>query len=322
MILILSKANDLTTSTVLKWLYNFKQEFVRINGENTVTDFHFALNENEQAYLHYKDLSINLEKIQSFWYRRGKVNLEKYTKDKIQDDPQIEKVIHESIINEMQILEDYFYQNLKGKKSIGSYDRRGVNKLTTLNTAREIGLKIPQTIITTDKKKVAAFLKKHQAIITKPIHEVPINLVYGKKLLVYTSEIHKENLAQLPDIFFPSLFQEKINKKYELRIFYLNGKCYGTAIFSQLDEQTSVDLRNYNMQKPNRRIPFNIPDEIEEKLMLLMNKLELNCGSIDLIVTTDNEFVFLEVNPIGQFGFTSVVGNFQLEKEIAKYLSS
>ena len=51
-----------------------------------------------------------------------------------------------------------------------------------------------------------------------------------------------------------------------------------------------------------------------------MDLLNLDCGSIDMILTPKNEYVFLEVNPIGQFGMTSYPCNFQLEKRIAEIL--
>ncbi len=54
------------------------------------------------------------------------------------------------------------------------------------------------------------------------------------------------DIEKLPDTFSPSLIQGYVEKKYELRIFYLNGECFASAIFSQLDEQTKIDFRNYN----------------------------------------------------------------------------
>jgi hypothetical protein len=46
----------------------------------------------------------------------------------------------------------------------------------------------------------------------------------------------------------------------------------------------------------------------------------MNCGSLDLIYSIDNEFVFLEVNPVGQFGMVSKPCNYNLEKILAKEL--
>ena len=53
-----------------------------------------------------------------------------------------------------------------------------------------------------------------------------------------------------------------------------------------------------------------------------MQKLDMNSGSIDMVVTKDKRYVFLEVNPIGQFKQVSYPCNYYLEKEVAKYLSN
>ena len=92
------------------------------------------------------------------------------------------------------------------------------------------------------------------------------------------------------------------------------------AIFSQNDEQTQLDYRNYNRVKPNRNIPYILPKDIETKLQKLMDKLDLNTGSIDMMVTTEGEYVFLEVNPTGQFGWVSENCNYYLEEKIAHCL--
>ncbi|MEM9261789.1 MAG: grasp-with-spasm system ATP-grasp peptide maturase, partial [Bacteroidota bacterium] len=57
-----------------------------------------------------------------------------------------------------------------------------------------------------------------------------------------------------------------------------------------------------------------------EKLELLMRKLELNTGSIDLMVSEEGEYYFLEVNPGGQFSAPSERANFNLEKRVAETL--
>jgi len=92
------------------------------------------------------------------------------------------------------------------------------------------------------------------------------------------------------------------------------------AIFSQNDEQTKTDFRVYNYDKPNRCVPFKLPVEIENKLNKLMKILDFESGSIDIIYGTDNNFYFLEINPIGQIGMVSYPCNYMLEKEIAREL--
>lgn len=111
-------------------------------------------------------------------------------------------------------------------------------------------------------------------------------------------------------------------KKIELRVFYLKGELFSMAIFSQNDINTKLDFRNYNDEKPNRMVPYNLPDAAASKVKLFMQKINLNSGSLDLILTNDNEYVFLEVNPAGQYGMVDVACNYGLDKLIAKYLAN
>lgn len=101
----------------------------------------------------------------------------------------------------------------------------------------------------------------------------------------------------------------------------MKGKCYTSAIFSQRDEKTKIDFRNYNYQKPNRVSVYKLPQKVENKIVAFMNKIEMDSGSLDIIVTPQKEYYFLEVNPVGQFFQVSHPCNFYLEKEVAKYLS-
>jgi glutathione synthase/RimK-type ligase-like ATP-grasp enzyme len=127
-------------------------------------------------------------------------------------------------------------------------------------------------------------------------------------------------IEELPLNFHPTLFQEYIEKVFEIRSFYLNGLFYSSAIMSQNDRQTQIDFRNYNHTKPNRTPPYKLPNELENKLQKLMFDLNLNSGSIDLLVDKYGNYVFLEVNPIGQFAQVSKPCNYYLEEMIANSL--
>jgi len=81
-----------------------------------------------------------------------------------------------------------------------------------------------------------------------------------------------------------------------------------------------IDFRLYNKENPARRVPFKLEKEIENRLSYFMKIENLNCGSFDLIVDKNGGFVFLEVNPVGQFGMVSYPCNYKLEKRIAEFL--
>lgn len=94
------------------------------------------------------------------------------------------------------------------------------------------------------------------------------------------------------------------------------------AIFSQENEKTRIDYRNYDREKPNRCVPYHLSDDIQSKLSAFMNLIDMNCGSIDMIYSPDGDYIFLEVNPVGQFHWLDKNCNYFLEREIAKCLSN
>lgn len=93
------------------------------------------------------------------------------------------------------------------------------------------------------------------------------------------------------------------------------------AIFSQMEETAAVDFRANENKSKVRKVPFLLPKQQEEKLHQLMQSLGLNTGSIDIIQAKDGDFYFLEVNPAGQIGMTSIPCNYYLEKHIAEFLA-
>ena len=93
------------------------------------------------------------------------------------------------------------------------------------------------------------------------------------------------------------------------------------ASLANFDTTTVVDFRKHtDQEKPQRKVPYNLPNHVKKGLIQLMNELELNTGSIDILVDEDNNYIFLEVNPVGQFGMTSVPCNYYLERKLAKIL--
>jgi ATP-GRASP peptide maturase of grasp-with-spasm system len=223
---------------------------------------------------------------------------------------------------ELSLVSGSFFNLFSKKKWLTKPEALKVNKLDVLNLAKSVGFNVPDTIVTNSREICLCFLKKHEHIITKCISDAGYFKAYDQYHVLYTSQVGKTDLDNAPEYFYPSLFQKFIKKKYELRVFFLNDQCYAMAIFSQKNDKTKVDFRRYDNSAPNRTVPYKLPKSLQRKIISLMKRLCLNTGSIDLLVSSDNEYVFLEVNPVGQFGMVSKPCNFGLENIIAKYLIS
>jgi ATP-GRASP peptide maturase of grasp-with-spasm system len=322
MIVIFSEESDTSTTEVMDWLYMFETEnILRINSDSNIVNClsYFNLNRN-QAILQINDKIINLSEIKSIWYRRG-VFIEK--SQILTDLTHIEipnRDIQIFLLNESHVISEYVNSILQKKRTIGTYFNRTLNKLLVLDLAKKVGLKIPDTYILTNTN-MKSILDSNN-FITKALSDSFFAKTDKKFFTNFTSEIDDFDEKHIKENCFPSLIQKRIEKKFDLRTFFLNGKFYTMAIFSQLDKKTQVDFRKYNYDKPNRCVPFNLPIVVGKKIKVLFKKLRLNTGSLDLIYSNNNEYIFLEINPVGQFGMVSKPCNYYLEEKIAIYLCS
>ena len=327
-ILLLSRQDDGSTREVAEWLFALQKNFIRLNADDKKNRF---LNCDIQAHkftflFNNKPCTFLVSDIKSAWFRRSG-----FSKESLVDGKGLNNLFHkpsffasEHLKEEAQEIFEFIYYLLQSKpqlKNIGNPFYNAVNKLIVLNLARSLGLKIPLTHIVSSKKELKTFTKKNTRLITKSIGNGVYRFTDEYGYYSYTERVTPEFIDTLPDNYFPSLVQGEIVKKYELRIFYLERKFYSMAIFSGEFEATAIDNRK-NFETPSlpRRVPYLLPKSIEKYLSLLMKKLKLNTGSIDMIVTREKEFYFLEVNPIGQFGMVSEPCNYYLEKKIAQAL--
>lgn len=318
-ILIISESFESTTDEVLEWLLLEKTQVIRINKEDEIEIKQIDLSNNE-IIIEKKGQVIDLREISTFWYRRGYLN-NLYLKENYSENKQLENHIKSFMNKEWVISQNYIIKQLEKKKHIGNFFLSSVNKLNYLVLAKKCGLEIPFTIISDDIMELHEYLSEMK-LITKTISETDVFHDEYMHLQLYTSEIAKELLDKKESNIFPSLIQEKIDKWIELRIFFIKDRFYSMAIFSQHNSKTEIDYRHYEFENMNRMVPYRLPMTIEKKLIKFIKKSGLNTGSIDMIISQNRKYVFLEVNPVGNIEMISKTCNFPIEKEIAKYLAN
>lgn len=312
---IQSESNDLSTDDVLAWIKYLDKnaEVVKYFDDIILQDICLELN-NEQKIININGNKI--DNLDSFWYRRGQFKRMPILEQKNKEF--YNKIDIESIAPAIDYLSTYLV-NLQ----INKFEDNFSNKLKMLEVASNCGLLIPNTLVTNDLTKLTEFVKSNVAVITKPIKNPFINFNLNNYLLKFNTH---SKLITYDDVFNSnrkfslSFFQQYIDKKVEIRSFYLNGIFRSMAIFSQQNEKTKIDFRNYDRIRPNRCVPYQLPKSLERKLVKFMNKMDIVSGSFDIILTPKNEYVFLEVNPIGQFQWLSVNCNYFIERDIANQL--
>lgn len=315
---IQSEKDDTSTDDVLSWVKHFSNN----KKVNLIFDY-FSIDNIaltiSNLKTEYKLNGISINSYDSYWYRRGilkyedkKLNYNLNLKDKI-------------IKHNLTPVIDFVNLNNISAVKINKFIDNDILKLLQYKVSVELDIKIPNTYILSNKKDLEEIFHVNEKVVLKGIKYPSMEIKVNDKIIQANSKtkiITKNNFKEFPEKFIPSLFQEYVEKEFEIRSFYLDGIFKSMAIFSQQNEKTKIDFRNYDLERPNRTVTYKLPKMVEAKYDKLMRMLDINCGSFDIIYTPSGEYVFLEVNPIGQFQWLSKNCNYYLERLIAKTLTT
>ena len=319
MLLIFLNSDENGVVNVCRWLSYLNKEYILI-CENDVIEFIYTSLEADSFIIKINNRIIESSCIEGIWFRKIPFNLTEESSRLIIGNPTLDAVFKTYINLELSTLSEYLnILSHESMKTVGSSQTIYVNKLLQLHYAKKVGIKIPQTEILTDLGKFSEKFGNSTAI-TKGIYDTFIFNTGAYSGSSRISQIQAEDVDKWDvKTLRPSLFQAYVEKLFEIRSFFFKEKFYSMAIFSQANEKTKIDFRNYDMDKPNRMVPFILPECIEEKLKSIARYLLIDTGSFDLIYGLDDEIYFLEVNPVGQFDFVSGMCNYNIEKVITKY---
>jgi hypothetical protein len=320
MILIFTEEISYSAKYVTRHLHRLNQKFeVFLNTD--VIEFKYEINNTHSNIQIYKNGCniCSLNEVTTVWAHRSPINVSNkiYNLKTIEERQYINRNI-ETQINSIK----YYLEN---KKCLGKFEFYNFNKIVFLEVCKELNLKIPTTLISTSKDELISFYNNQkQEIIVKSLAR---NFTYrnekGDDFEVWqkgvTKQIDIKSIEQLPIFFDLSLFQEKLNKKYELRILYINQVFFGQIIFSQSLEVSKLDYRQ-GIGSKMRQCNFELDEKLKFDIKRLMIRLGLNMGCIDVVVDENDDYVFLEVNPSGIFTDMMDNCNYDMHYEIVKFL--
>jgi glutathione synthase/RimK-type ligase-like ATP-grasp enzyme len=175
--------------------------------------------------------------------------------------------------------------------------RRGEVKALQLALASRAGLKTPQTLISNDPARAAAFVGAlgDAECAIKPLMAVGVTDERGYRLPLTTTLPRGHSLDGVA--LASTMFQPYVDKAFELRCVVIGDRIFAAKMDSQASEDSRLDWRGGN---PDHEV-FTLPEHVEASIHRLMDSFELNFASLDMIVTPEGEYVFLELNPNGQW---------------------
>jgi MvdC family ATP-grasp ribosomal peptide maturase len=245
--------------------------------------------------LEYGTHSISTEQVQAVWMRRIW-------------EPELSQELapqyRQACIRESQATLDGFWDSLKEAKWVDDLERINYasNKLRQLRIASEVGFVIPQTLVTNKAEAAREFFHQVNGKMVSKLLTALSHSMESTSFFLYTSAVKEEDLQDAESLrYCPMVFQEQIPKQSELRVVYVNGKVFVGALGASVYAAAKVDWR-----KPGVEVGawqhHELPDEVVRRLQAFMGKFGLLFGALDFIVTPSGEYVFLEVNPVGEWG--------------------
>lgn len=245
--------------------------------------------------LETEDKKHRLDDISAVWYRRA-YNIGKGVKDEM--DAKFFGAAMGEIRNTLfGFLESVDAYSL-GKPSIY---RRLDSKEEQLKIADKLGLKIPATAVTNSPDEARRFIIKHGDVVAKMQTGFAI-YEDGVENVVFTNVVNEDKLEELDTLLYcPMQFQKKIEKKKELRITVVGRDVYAFEIDSQQSEAAKTDWRKDGINLIDKWIPTELPQDIEAKILEFLDVYHVDYGAIDMIVSPEDEYYFIEINAAGEF---------------------
>lgn len=175
-------------------------------------------------------------------------------------------------------------------------DDEAGRKVYQLKVAQEVGLEIPPTLVTNDPGAAKDFA--NETGVERTIYKAFSGTEQAWR---ETRLLEPEEVALLDAVAYaPVIFQGYVPATVDLRVTVVGDRIFPVAIYSQ-ETAYAVD---YRMDMDNAPVePYELPPAVEDRLRTFMARLGLVYGAIDMRLTPEGDFVFLEVNPSGQWLF-------------------
>lgn len=185
-------------------------------------------------------------------------------------------------------------------------------KVFQLRMAQRIGIQMPDTLVTNAPEAAREFIDKHgqRGTVFKAFSGTP--QAWRETRLIGDAEMEMLDSVR----YSPLIFQQYIEGR-DIRVTVVGSHVFAAEIDIDSGDYP-VDFRmNYETL---RMAPIDLPADVEEGIRELMAGLGLVYGAIDFRRTADGRFVFLEINPAGQWLFVQQHTNQPITEAVADTL--
>jgi len=194
-----------------------------------------------------------------------------------------------------------------------------MHKPAQIKRAQHHGLRVPETITTSDPDEAEAFLHRLGRCVVKPIAlNAPAGLNQYTTVLTAADKINFQGLWANPQIF-----QEVLDPAYEVRVTVVGDRVFAAEVADARPpaEGRIRDWRTAFEHDSFRGTAIKLPREIEIACLDMIGSYPgLRTGMYDFIVDKRGRWYFLEINPNGAWGFIEDATGYPVGKAYAALL--
>lgn len=326
MILIITNKEDEHPTPVIKILNKRNIPVFRLNTECLLTDYEFTWwNSSADKHLMIINKQTGLEvfddDIVTVWDRRPELPKELPLKGS--------EAVNKHNLEEATGFLRFIRSYLSSKPSIGSinFDRYASSKIEQMSCAISVRFRVPETCISNRHVDILEIARWNKELVLKPIASDGIREIgEDTEYVFYSQKVSQQDIINAPKEAFTqtvTYIQNYIPKAFELRVTIVAKKVFACKIESQhlADNEGKIDWRQ-GYDHGLRYKPYDLPDDISEKCIKFLDKMRLNFGAFDFIVTPSGEYVFLECNPNGQWLWIEMETGLKISEAIANTLAT
>jgi len=176
-------------------------------------------------------------------------------------------------------------------------------KLHQLAIARDLGFRVPSTLVSNDPDQIRAFFEDHDRTVVAKQH-IPFawRTRKGELLISATTALERRHLEDSAALAAsPMIYQELLPIRNEIRLI-----AFGRSSFAMnqvrktpVKHEGFVDIRYENVD----RHAFPVDARLAELCRAYMDATGLMYAAFDIAQAPDGGYVFIEANESGQFLF-------------------
>lgn len=305
--LVISSTLDYSTDLICAEFEKRRVSYLRLNRD-IFEDYEIIYNLQSDAYKIKLDdtlYTLNSKFIKSIYFR-APVFLRTTGKARSVTD-QLKRSQWSSFLRNLIVLDDARWMN----HPVSTY--KAENKLYQLKIAKACGLEVPETFV---GNSLPSNIKSNKIYIIKSL-DTALFYKDGNEMFTYSTMIKGRELLTSEIKLAPIILQEYLSPKLDLRVTYVKGDMFPVAIMNQ-GKMIDGDWRKSNKDYLSYT-PIELPKLVKNQLILLMNRLNLTFGGIDLALVGD-KFYFIEVNPTGEWGWLTTCADLPIDKAIVNTL--